>query len=113
MINDAVKDLIREFKIYEQPFLRSPHIGREKELEWSFDATRQYYRCDLGHRLMWLRVKGFINEIAIKLQRVQTRRIAIEVTEAHFMTADIMGIVRRYEQRLRAIEERLQMSSIG
>jgi hypothetical protein len=113
VINDAVKDLIREFKAYEHPFLNTPHTGREKELEWSFDATQQSYKCDLGHRILWLRVKGSVNTIAVRLQRVQTRRIAVEVTEAHFMMADMMGMVRGYEQRLRGIEERLQMSRIG
>jgi len=113
VINDAVKDLIREFKSYESPFLVTPHSGREKELEWSFDATQQYYKCDFGHRLLWLRVKGSVNTIAVRLQRVQTRRIAVEVTESHFMMADMMGLVRGYEQRLQAIEERLQMSRIG
>ena len=113
VINDAVKDLIREFKGYEYPFLNTPHAGREKELEWSFDATQQSYNCDLPHRILWLRVKGSVESIAVKLQRVQTRRIAIEVTEAHFMMADMMGMVRGYEQRLRGIEERLQMSRIG
>ena len=113
VINDAVKDLIREFKKYEHPFLITPHTGREKELEWSFDATQQYYNCDLPHRILWLRSKSGINNIAIRLERLQTRRIATEVTEAHFMMADMMGMVREYENRLRAIEERLQMSRIG
>jgi hypothetical protein len=113
VINDAVKDLIREFKSYEHPFLESPHTGREKELEWSYDATQHSYRCDLPHRLMWLRVKGHVNTIAVRLQRMQTRRIAVEVTENHLMVADLMGMVRGYEGRLRGIEERLQMSKIG
>jgi len=113
VINDAVKDLIRDFKRYEQPFLETSHTGREKELEWSFDATQHYYKCDFAHRLLWLRCKNAVNTIAVKLQRVQTRRIAVEVTESHFMMADTMGMVRGYEQRLRAIEERLQMSRIG
>jgi hypothetical protein len=113
IINDAVKDLIREFKNYEKPFLVSPHEGREKELEWSFDATQQYYRSDFYHRVLWLRSKGGINTIASKLERVQVRRIAQDVTDSQFMLRDAMGMIREYEYRLRAIEERLQMSRIG
>lgn len=113
VINEAVKDLIREFKRYEQPFLVTPHTGREKELEWSFDATQQYYNCDFPHRILWLRSKGGVSSIAVRLQRLQTRRIAVEVTESHFMLADMMGMVRDCENRLHAIEERLQMSRIG
>lgn len=113
MINDAVKDLIRDFKAYERPFLETEHTGREKELEWSFDATQQYYRCDVFHRVLWLRSKGGVQSIAEKLQKIQTRRIAVEVTEMHFQASDMMGMVRGYEDRLRAIEERLQMSRVG
>jgi hypothetical protein len=113
VINDAVKDLIKQFKDYEAPFLITRHEGREKDLEWSFDATQRYYRCDLPRRLRWLRVKGGVTDIAVKLQLLQTRRIAVEVTEAHFMLADVMGMVRDSEDRLTAIERRLQMSKIG
>jgi hypothetical protein len=113
VINDAVKDLIREFKDYERPFLVTPHEGREKELEWSFDATQQFYRCDFWHRVLWLRSKGHIHNIANRLEKAQIRRIAQEVTETQFMLRDTMGMVRDYEYRLRAIEERLQMSRIG
>ncbi|KAH7317573.1 hypothetical protein BKA65DRAFT_104512 [Rhexocercosporidium sp. MPI-PUGE-AT-0058] len=113
VINDAVKDLIYDFKRYEFPFLETHHTGREKELEWSFDATQQQYKCDFFHRLLWLRSKGGIESIAEKLQKIQTRRIAVETTESRFMLADVMGLVRDNERRLSAIEERLQMSRIG
>lgn len=120
VINDAVKDLIRDFKGYERPFLRLPEgtrgrskHGEEKELEWSFDASQQYYQCDFVHRLMWLRVKGGINSISEKLQRIQTRRIAVEVTETRFMIGDLMGLVRETEGRVGRIEERLLMSRVG
>lgn len=113
IINDAVKDLIQEFKDHERPFLVSPHQGREKELEWSFDATQQHYQCGFWHRVLWLRSKGHIMQIANRLEKAQIRRIAQEVTDSQFMLRDTMGMVRDYEYRLRAIEERLQMSRIG
>jgi hypothetical protein len=108
-----VKDLIKEFKYLEKPFLVTPHDGREKELEWSFDATQQYYKCDFWHRVRWLSTKGHIYNIANRLEKAQVRRIALETTETQFMLRDTMGMVREYENRLRAIEERLQMSRIG
>jgi len=55
VITGAVKDLIENFKAHERPFLVSLHDSREKELEWSFDATRQYYKSDFTHRMLWLR----------------------------------------------------------
>ncbi|TAQ85228.1 hypothetical protein B7494_g6456 [Chlorociboria aeruginascens] len=109
VINDAVKDLIREFKAYERPFLIPPHDGTEKDLEWSWNTTQRHYNCDLPHRILWLRSKGGIESIAGKLQMLQTRRVAAEVTETRFMLADVMGLVRSSEQRLGAIEERLQV----
>jgi hypothetical protein len=112
VITDAVKDLIKDFKTYERPFLVSPHDGREKELEWSFDATQQYYKSDFVHRVLWLRSKGGIQSIAEKLNKIQTRRIAIEVTESHFMMVDMMGLIREYGYRIEAIEERLLMLHI-
>jgi hypothetical protein len=119
-MTDAVKDLIAEFKDYERPFLVSPHTGTEKELEWSFDATQQYYKCDLIHRLIWLRRKGGVESIGVRLMKIQTRRIAVEVTEAHFMLSDAMGLVRemdgrvrRAEDRIGRIQERLMISQVG
>jgi predicted RNA-binding protein len=47
------------------------------------------------------------------LEKAQIRRIAHETTETQIMMRDTMGMVREYEGRLRAIEERLQMSRIG
>lgn len=113
VMHDAVRDLIRTFKILEHPFLLPPHEGREKDLEWSFDATQQRYNCGLGHRILWLRVKGRVDDIAVRLQRIQTRRIEAIAEEQQYMVADMMGMVREYEDRLGAIEHRLQMSRIG
>lgn len=70
VINDAVKDLRYDFKRYEFSFLETHHTGREKALDWSFDATQQQYRCDFYHRLLWLRSKEGIESIAEKLQKV-------------------------------------------
>lgn len=119
-MTDAVKDLIAEFKGLERPFLVSPHTGTEKELEWSYDATQQYYRCDFIHRLIWLRSKGGVEDIGVRLGKIQTRRIAVEVTEAHFMLSDAMGLiremdgkVRKAEDRIARIQDRLMISQVG
>lgn len=83
VVNDAVKDLIRDFKKLEDPFLIPLRDEIEKELEWSFGATQQYYKCDLPHRILWLRAKGGVADIAAKLEHLQTRRIVAEVTKCH------------------------------
>lgn len=112
-MNEAIKDLIHSFKVLEHPFLTAPHEGKEKDLEWSFDATQHRYNCDLPRRILWLRIKGDVEDIAIRLNRIQTRRIASMVEDQYLMTRDMMGMVRDCEDRLGAIEQRLQMSRIG
>lgn len=68
----------------ERPFLVPLHDRlREKELEWSYDATQHKYSCDLPHRIYWLRNKDKILNISERLDTIQTRRIAVEVTECH------------------------------
>lgn len=113
IMNDAIKDLIRSFKILEHPFLVAPHPGREKDLEWSFDATQHQYKCDLTHRILWLRMKSEIDTIADKLQRIQTRRIESVVEDQVQMMSDMMRMMRDCDNRLGHIEHRLQMSQIG
>jgi hypothetical protein len=113
IMNDAIKDLIRNFKKLEHPFLITPHSGREKDLEWSFDATQHQYNCDLAHRILWLRIKNDVESIAVKLQRIQTRRIESMVEDQLQIMRDTMGMVRDCEHRLGEIEHRLQMSQIG
>lgn len=48
---------------------------------------------------------GQIASISEKLNKIQVRRIAVEVTESHFLISDMMGMVRDYGQRINAIEE--------
>ena len=120
---DAIKDLIQEFKRCEAPFLVIPGKadGRtEKDLEWSFVATRDCYYSDLPRRLMWLRTKGSITGISDKLQRLQVHRAAVEASECRLMVADTMGLVRdcermlgRMEDSIRGIEDRLMGAQIG
>ncbi|KAI9731104.1 MAG: hypothetical protein M1818_007962 [Claussenomyces sp. TS43310] len=113
VIGDAVRDLIHDFKRLERPFLIPPHGGREKDLEWSFNATQGYYRCDFGHRFKWLQNKSGVVNVAQRLQALQVRRIAVEVTENHVMVAQAVSMIRGSDERLSAIEERLRMSHIN
>ena len=105
---ETLKDLIAEFKVYEAPFLDLPpksHKGPEKDLQWSYDATRQRYRCDLSRRLIWLRVKSGVLSISDKLQRIQTHRAAMEATECRWMLMDAMGMMREVSRRLDLVED--------
>jgi hypothetical protein len=113
VLSDAVKDLTREFKHYEHPFLVIPGRtdgGRgEKDLEWSFDATRQCYQCDLPRRLIWLRSRGGVTDIAAKLEKIQTHRAAMESTECRLLIMDTMGLLRECQDRMLDMEDRLRI----
>lgn len=112
VISDAVKDLMQDFKHYEHPFLvipgRTDENRGEKDLEWSFDATRQCYQCDLPRRLIWLRFRGGVTDISTKLERIQTHRAAIEATECRFIMMDTMSLVRDCEERLIDMDNRMR-----
>lgn len=113
VLSDAVKDLMRDFKHYEEPFLVIPgRTGRsrgERDLEWSFDATRQCYQCDLPRRLIWLRFRTKVTNISTKLAAIQTHRAAIQSTECHFLIMDTMTLVRDCERRIMGLEDRLRV----
>ncbi|KAK9423813.1 putative Prion-inhibition and propagation HeLo domain-containing protein [Seiridium unicorne] len=113
VLSDAVKDLMHDFKVYEHPFLvipgRTDEDRGEKDLEWSFDAMRQNYQCDLPRRLIWLRFRGSVTNIATKLERIQTHRAAIESTECRLLMIDCMGLVRECQDRMLDLDDRMRV----
>ena len=74
-ISDSVREMFREFKHLEAPFLaEAPGDARHM-------GPHYYYRCDLAHRIIWLSTRGHINTLSQRLEHLQTRRIAHELTE--------------------------------
>lgn len=110
---DAVKDLIKDFKTYEHPFLVIPgqtdEEGGEKELEWSYGALRQNYQCDLPRRLVWLKYRSHITDVSTRLEKIQTHRAAIESTRARLLIIDAMGLVRDCNERIMDVEDRVRV----
>lgn len=85
----------------------------ERELEWSYDAEQKYYSCSLYNRILWVfHTKAEIKLISYKLSIIQTRRIAIEVTDNSRMARELIGLLRSCEMRLAVIEDRLRISRI-
>ncbi|KAI9817413.1 MAG: hypothetical protein M1827_001022 [Pycnora praestabilis] len=80
VLSDTVRDLIRQFKKLERPFLADPNLFQGDERG---PAIQPRYKCDLWHRILWWRHKGSVNELAINLERLQMRRVAREVTEGN------------------------------
>lgn len=110
---DAVKDLIKDFKMYEQPFLVIPgHTDTEKgekELEWSYGALRQNYQCDLPQRLIWLKYRHHVTDVSTRLEKIQTHRAAIEATRGRLLITDTMGLVRECHERVMDVEDRVRV----
>lgn len=114
VLYDAIKDTVHDFKNVERPFFTPPHTeGREKDLDWSYDTSQSSYFCFLSQRFKWIHSRKKIMDVERRLNSLQMRRIAFEVSENNTMLAEMLGIMRRNEERLSAIEHRLRMSQSG
>ncbi|KAI9807230.1 MAG: hypothetical protein M1825_005948 [Sarcosagium campestre] len=125
VLNNTIKDLLREFKRLERPFLieslgggggsssgrrrRHATTDADSEPKVADDVVPQgYYRCDLAHRLVWLRSKNEVMDIGQRLERLQTRRIAREVTQSQMAIYEILRSVRGLDDGFAAIQDRLR-----
>lgn len=83
LLRVTMRNVVREFKRLEKPFLADPDQDTGIELDYSSgDFSPRYCTVDVRHRLTWLRTKGNILSLSETLQRLQTRRIARDVNEA-------------------------------
>ena len=83
LVSVTLRNVIREFKRLERPFLADPDQDTEIELDYSGGHfSPRYCTVDVRHRITWLRTKGTILSLSETLQRLQTRRIARDVNEA-------------------------------
>lgn len=81
VLSDSIRHMIRQFKTLEEPFLeRRP---RADHYEKGFDPPDEddYYELDYRHlglldRVTWVRERNEVIELASRLSRIQTRRIA-------------------------------------
>ena len=80
ILNDSVKNLMRDLKRLEEPFLEKSPYERDLDVEKS---DREYHPGDyapmtLRRRYIWLRSKDEVLTLATRVTRVQTRRIACD-----------------------------------
>jgi hypothetical protein len=86
VMNDAVKNMIHEFRQLERPFLNprgevSDEEGylNEDETDWLDYYRTNHRRCGLRERVMWLRTRSDVVRLLEALNRFVARRIAKEV----------------------------------
>ena len=87
VLQDTVKHMSRDFRILERPFLqksRQPIEEDECDSAWThyavYTAKIDYCNMDLSHRIIWLRTRSKIMVIGDRVNRIQVRRIAHELT---------------------------------
>lgn len=81
LLNDSVKELMRDFRKLEEPFLNEPPDEREKDVERSQESVRgDYAAMTLRRRWKWMRRKGDVMVMADQVNRIQTRRIACDTS---------------------------------
>ncbi len=83
LLSDSIKSLLQRFKHLEEPFLNESPDEKEKDVERSEESVRGDYRpMTLILRWRWMRTKSEIVSMFDTVNRIQTRRIACDTTNA-------------------------------
>ena len=78
-----MRNMVREFKMLERPFLRMERDDNDIDLDKSIEIFKADYEClDASQRFAWLRTKGQIVGLAQRLDLIRSRRIAKTVDDA-------------------------------
>jgi hypothetical protein len=84
VLNVTIKHLQHEFKRLERPFMvTAPNEDGDMDSPWThYHSKVNYQNMDLSHRIYWLRSKGEIVDMAQRVNRILTRKIAYEMNTA-------------------------------
>ena len=84
ILNDSIKNIMREFRRMEEPFLDNTPDGDDLDIEKSGRVSLRgtYAPMDFWRRYLWLQQKSDFVEIANQVTRIQARRIAFETSHA-------------------------------
>ncbi|KAI4162203.1 MAG: hypothetical protein LQ342_004223 [Letrouitia transgressa] len=82
ILNDGIKDLMREFRELEEPFLDRPEEAEDLDIEKSGRVSLRgnYAPMDLRRRFTWLHKKDNVVNLGTMTNRIQSRRIAYETS---------------------------------
>ena len=82
VLNHSVGTIHREFKKLEAPFLETTPEEEDRDIEKSVDGSvkNDYAPMTLGRRWRWMRCKSDIISLADQVNRIQTQRIACDLS---------------------------------
>lgn len=82
ILNDSIKEMMRDFRNMEAPFLDDAESSENLDIEKSGRVSLRgnYARMDFRRRYIWLQTKPDFIDVANQVTRMQTRRIAYETS---------------------------------
>ncbi|EKG18490.1 hypothetical protein MPH_04292 [Macrophomina phaseolina MS6] len=118
VLREAIRNMIRDFRYLEQPFLRDdvesryrdPHVRNGEGYAPSDDE--EYYKTEyrttgIRERWLWLNRKGSVVDMMAQLSRLETRRIAKEVGEACLIVRGMERDFQVMDDRIWNLEQRM------
>lgn len=109
---DSLRHMIRSFHDIERPFLRYPHEkSQDEEGYWESERDDFYHtdyrECGLRERWLWLHRKQSVVTMLQSLSRIETRRMANEMGDVHYVIRSLGRNLEELEERLLRIEQRM------
>ncbi|KAI4148745.1 MAG: hypothetical protein L6R39_002702 [Caloplaca ligustica] len=82
ILNDSIKEMMRDFRKVEEPFLNVVEDAQDLDIEKSGRVSLRgnYARMDFRRRYIWLQSKPDFLSLANQVTRTQARRIAYETS---------------------------------
>ncbi|KAI4094636.1 MAG: hypothetical protein LQ344_002107 [Seirophora lacunosa] len=102
ILNDSIKEMMRDFRNMEAPFLDDAESSENLDIEKSGRVSLRgnYARMDFRRRYIWLQTKPDFIDVANQVTRMQTRRIAYE-------TSNTLSCVRQVEKHILDLDDRI------
>lgn len=81
-MSDTIRDLIKEFKSLEYPFLLHPRLDKDADLERGLSRYRvDYKNVGLIQRILWTKKRSDFLEISNIIQKLMIRRIGKQMND--------------------------------
>lgn len=129
IMRDTIRHLLQRFRALERPFLADDAAEKRKKArrgeidheDWDTDGQafidpesgessylrNEYRYCGLRERWYWLHRKSTAMDMLTTLSRLQTRRIAKDISDMHMTVAHMERDWRHLDDRMWTLENRL------